>query len=232
MGRLTGLDIRMASFRRTRLRAGYRRDAVDDYLIEVASQVDRYRADLSAAAEALDATRDELASTSDRADIVVEESHAMLQSAREVADATMTKALEQADEVIARAERSSTVLHRKAQQARDSAFDEARRESTDLISSARAQAAALLTGAREHRDELERAQAEAEIRIAYSEQRLTERAEALTAEARHLDELAAWLVDNDPLGGERQATLSEAEALQASDNAPVLRRAFRVVPEE
>lgn len=179
-----------------------------------------------------DATRDELASISDRADIVVEESHAMLESAREVADATMTKALEQADEVIAQAERSSIVLHRKARQARDSAFDEARRESTELISSARAQAAALLTGARERRDELERAQAEAEIRVAYAEQRLTERAEALSAEARHLDELAVWLVANDPLGGERQATRSETEELETSDDAPMLRRAFSVVPEE
>jgi DivIVA domain-containing protein len=231
MRRLTGLDIRLADFRVSRIPGGYRRADVDEYLVMVADEIERYASDLEArepaaatersgAGAATGPSPEQLAVTArpnpaHAASVEPIPASGSVPVARAV-EAMVAAAQHSADEIVEQARRTAAELDRNAAAARGELSTRAQRDAEAVLHAAQQQAAALLSDARERHQLAERAEAEAELKLAHVEHRLEERALALAAEARRLDELAAWLAEQDlrPDAGEPSRVLGEVEGTE------------------
>ncbi|MEM7285014.1 MAG: DivIVA domain-containing protein [Actinomycetota bacterium] len=177
---VTGHDIRMKEFRRAYLR-GYAADDVDTFLMYLAVEMDRreryYRSltlddVLPGAVDAVSPALDD--------ELFVEAPEGASDddapaTADQPTDATTGEAREQADAIIADAKfRAERGIERAKDHARE-----------------------IVAAARQAQADAERAEADASLRLAHLEQRVAERAAALAAEARRLDEIAASLAEHD-----------------------------------
>lgn len=211
---VTGHDIRMKEFKRAFLR-GYAAEDVDTFLMYLAVEMDRreryYRAltldealPVPPKVTAPAALDDELFDESDDAPGTANgTAHLPPPPAPETAPAT-TDAHEQADAIIA----------------------EARARAERGIERAKDHAREIVAAARQRQAQVEQAEAEVNLRLAHLEQRMTERAAVLSAEARRLDELAASLAERDLAPAlEEYHTPAHAAPGEGADVVPLARTA-------
>jgi cell division septum initiation protein DivIVA len=190
----------MIDLKKTRLRAGYRRADVDDYLLEVASELDRCHDDIEDLMTQLDRARVGTAQVSDGVGPTsTDDAALLLEAAQRVARETRRAAEASASELVGDTKRSLGDLERRAGQKRRTVLAEAHRQARELVEQARSSAERMERLARERRREIEHLESELGLRLGYAERRLDERAHALAAEARRLDELAEWLGLHDLL---------------------------------
>lgn len=209
---VTAHDIRMKEFKKAFLR-GYAADDVDTFLMYLAVEMDRreryYRAlsldealPVPVRTTATPALDDELFDESDDAPALAQlppPPVPAVDAAQPSGDAT-----EQANAII---EEARARAERGLERAKDHARD-------------------IVAAARQRQEEAERAEAEANLRLAHLERRMVERAQALSAEARRLDELAAMLAEQDLAPAlEEYHTPAHAAPGQGADVVPLARTA-------
>lgn len=196
--RFTGHDIRMLEFKRS-IRGGYRCADVDETLRKIGLEFDRlteFVADAEARLVAVEHVDEpDHSATPLATEPHTDSAYLLLEQARRVADDTIRATQLRADKIVEAAEKSAKNLHLKAREAGEATLTDARRDAAEKLAKAREETEQLLREARDREVRAARLEAEAELKLAHAEQLLADKAEALGAEARRLDELASWLAN-------------------------------------
>ncbi|MFV2039004.1 MAG: DivIVA domain-containing protein [Acidimicrobiales bacterium] len=219
MTQLSGHDIRMKDFSRALLR-GYSRREVDDFLTDLIASLDvterePARSEQSGPPEPTPTptpTPEPTPSAPEQgiqvlrhaqrtADAMVEQAHvaahAMSAEARENAAHVVEAANREAGDVRETARQQADEIRLEGREAGHVELEAARAHAARGLQRARDRAEQILQAAGEREQQAARIEAEAELRLAHVEQRLAEKAKAVTDQARRLDALAAWLVGTD-----------------------------------
>lgn len=208
---VTGHDIRMKEFKRAFLR-GYAAEDVDTFLMYLAVEMDRreryYRA----------LSLDDTLPVSPELTTVAPRPEEALFDEPAAADDTAVRPPPPASETAPQ----TADAHAQA----DAIVAEARARAERGIERAKDHAREIVAAARQRQAQLERTEAEINLRLAHLEQRMAERAAVLSSEARRLDELAASLAERDLAPAlEEYHTPAHAAPGNGADVVPLARTA-------
>jgi DivIVA domain-containing protein len=187
---LSSHDIRMKEFRHAILR-GYSEEDVDTFLMHLAVDMDRReRHDSSSPGQPNNDRETNPPAVPDPAADTE-------RIAEQAAADTISEAQEQARALYLAAKQAAHDLEHQTKLANTNIISEARASAERGLTKARQRAEEILSEAREHEQRASRAEAEAELRLAYVEKRLAKKALVLAEEAKRLGALAEWLAQQD-----------------------------------